>query len=167
MFFIFGWNKPTVTEYGPVQQELCKNCKNTEIWQLKKVDLYFTLFFIPIFPHDTQRFYHCPICNAATSPTREDFENLKAIAESNTACLEGKITEEDRLTLVLETQSIMQERHKEESIKVSEESSKWKGMVAEKTSRELQLILDGKYGEYNPAFILAAQEELANRARNS
>jgi hypothetical protein len=167
MFFIFGWNKPQVTEYGPVQQEVCKNCKNTDIWQLRKVDLYFSLFFIPVFPHDTQRFYHCPICNQGVSPTREDFENLKAIAESNTACLEGRITEEDRLTLIKETQAKMLARHEAENVKVAEESSKWLAMVSEKSSRELQLILDGKYGEYNPAFILAAQEELAKRARNS
>jgi hypothetical protein len=52
MFFIFGWNHQEIKQLGPVEQHNCKNCTNVEYWRLDKVSRYFTLFFIPIFPHD-------------------------------------------------------------------------------------------------------------------
>lgn len=165
MFFIFGWNHTKINEYGPVQEEKCQNCHNTEVWQIKKISRYFTLFFIPVFPHDSENFYHCPICNHGQNLSREDFMSFKTIAETNTACLEKKITEEERLTKLDEIHKEMLERDKSENIKNNEDSAKWTTMVAEKSIEELQNILDKKQGEYNSAFIIAAKLELEKRKK--
>ncbi len=166
MFFIFGWNHGKVTEYGPVQEELCQNCHNTEAWQLKKISKYFTLFFIPIFAHDSQDLYHCPICNYGLTPDHEDFESYKAIAEVNTDCLEKRITEEERLVKLEEIHRLMQGRNEVNKIKDTEDSKNWTAVVAERSSEELQNILDKKRGDYNPAFIIAAISELEKRKGN-
>lgn len=163
MIFIFGWNHTKVNDYGPVQEETCKNCHNTEAWHLKKISKYFTLFFIPVFPHDSENFYHCPICNHGLSLSREDFLSYKDIAETNMACLEKKITEEERLSKINEIYKIKQERDKNEHAQNVENSSKWAEMVADKSIEELEQILNKQQGEYNPAFIVAAQTELEKR----
>ncbi len=161
MFFIFGWNHPKVTEYGPVQQEKCANCHNTEVWQLKKISKYFTLFFIPVFPTDSDNFYHCPICNYGVSLEGEDFENYKAIASVNTACLEKRISEEERLSNLEEIYQRMQTR--QENLKNEEENSKWATSASQKTNEELELILSTREGDHDPSLVNAARAELKRR----
>ena len=165
MFFIFGWNHTKINEYEPVQEEKCQNCHNTEVWHLKKISKHFTLFFIPVFPHDSENFYHCLICNYGQNLSREDFLSYKTIAETNTACLEKKITEEERLAKLDEIHKEKQERDRFENVKNIKESDKWTTMVAEKSVDELQNILDKKNGEYNAAFVIAAKLELEKRKK--
>lgn len=167
MFFIFGWNHTKINDYGPVQEEKCPNCHNTEVWHIKKISRYFTLFFIPVFPHDSENFYHCPICNYGQNLSREDFMSYKAIAETNTACLEKKITEEERLSKLAEIHKTKQERSQSEHIKHVENSEKWTTIVAEKSTEELQDILEKKQEDYNSAFIIAAKLKLEKRAEKN
>ena len=161
MLFIFGWNHTKVTEYGPVQQEKCPNCRNKDVWQLKKISRYFTLFFIPVFPHDSENFYHCPVCNQGYSLEGEDFENYKTIAEVNTACLEKRISEEERLKNLADIHKRMEARN--ETLKNEAETKKWSAAASETTSEELELISDKKSGDYDPDFVSAAREELKRR----
>jgi hypothetical protein len=97
MLFIFGWNRPQTTAYGPVLQHTCPNCNSTKFWHLNKISRYFTLFFIPVFPHGTDYWYFCPVCQRGTKLDEAKFEHYKLIAEVNTAFMEKKITEEVRL----------------------------------------------------------------------
>ena len=97
MFVIFGWNHQKITNYGAVEQHKCQNCHNTEFWQLDKISKYFTIFFIPIFPHDNDYWFHCPTCNHGVELEKSEFENYKSIAEINSAFLEEMITEEERV----------------------------------------------------------------------
>ena len=161
MFFIFGWNHPNVTEYGPVQQEKCGNCHNTDLWQLKKISKYFTLFFIPIFPHDSVNLYHCPICNYGLTLEGEDFEDYKAIANVNTACLEKRISEEERLNSLEDIHKRMQQR--QENSKSEEANNKWTDSASKITNEELEAILASKPGDYDPGYINAAQAEVKRR----
>jgi hypothetical protein len=167
MFIIFGWNHTKINEYGPVQEEKCQNCNNTEAWHLKKISKYFTLFFIPVFPHDSENFYHCPICNHGRSLSREDFMSYKEIADTNMACLEKKITEEERISKLDEIHQAKKERDRNENNQNIENSSKWTSIVAEKSIEELQNILDKKQEEYDAAFIIAAKLELGKRKGRS
>ncbi len=97
MFFIFGWNHQKITAHGIVEEHICQNCHNTEYWQLDEIAKYFTLFFIPIFPHDTDYWYHCPTCNYGIKIDWDEFQNYKSITEINAAYLEDKITDEERV----------------------------------------------------------------------
>ena len=96
MFFIFGWNKPIFKSFGAVQQHQCSNCHNSEFWQLKKISRYFTLFFIPVFPHDNDYWYYCPVCNHGINIDLKTYHFYKSIAEINTSFLEHKIDESER-----------------------------------------------------------------------
>ncbi|MBA3665815.1 MAG: zinc-ribbon domain-containing protein [Bacteroidetes bacterium] len=166
MFIVFGWNHTKVTEYGAVQEEECTHCHNKDIWQLKKIARYFTLFFIPVFPHDSEKIYHCPICNNGLKLETEDFENYKAIAQVNTDCLEKKISEDERLIRLKAIHNNKQERKASEKMKHSEESNNWTDIAAQQSTHELQLIVDQKQADYNPAFIIAAKKELEKRKTN-
>lgn len=163
MFFIFGWNHTKITDCGPVQEETCNHCHNKEIWQLKKISKYFTLFFIPIFPHDSESLYLCPICNHGIKLDNEQYKDYNEIAQINTDCLQHVITEEEREIKLEAVKKRMSERIKTEDLKNQESSLKWSEMVAQKSSEELEKILNYKRTEYDPAYIVAAEKELNKR----
>jgi hypothetical protein len=77
--------------------------------------------------------------------------------------LEKKITEEERLNKLAEIHKAKQERDQSEHIKHVEDSEKWTTIVAEKSTEELQNILEHKQEDYNSAFIIAAKLELEKR----
>lgn len=53
MFFIFGWGKTTVTDYGSLNASYCGNCNNMSSKHLIKIRKWFTLFFIPVIPYES------------------------------------------------------------------------------------------------------------------
>jgi hypothetical protein len=163
MFFIFGWNHQESTSYGPVEQHKCENCHNTEYWHLDKISKYFTLFFIPIIPYDSDNWFHCPICNYGIKLDKDEFQNYKSIAEINSAFLEKKISDEDRIKQLEEVHSIIDKKNKDKKAKILEESKNWVKLASEKTNEELLSITNEKRNEYNPAFIIAAELEIEKR----
>jgi hypothetical protein len=163
MFFIFGWNHQESTSYGPVEQHQCENCHNTEYWHLDKISKYFTLFFIPIIPYDSDNWFHCPICKYGIKLDNDEFQNYKSIAEINSAFLEKKITEEDRIKQLDEIHSIIDKKNEDKKAKILEESKNWVKLASEKTDEELLNITSEKRNEYNPAFIIAAELEIEKR----
>ena len=79
---------------------MCENCNNEEFWHLCKNSVWFTLFFIPIFPYENEKLLVCPVCKAAVKVPTDEFEQLKPVAEANLALADGKITEvEHQMTL--------------------------------------------------------------------
>ncbi len=162
MFFIFGWNHTKTTNYGPVEEHLCKNCHNTEFWHLNKISSYFTLFFIPIFAHDNDYWFHCPTCNYGIKLNNVDFLNYKSIAEINSAFLEKSITDEERIIQLDEIYKIIEKNNEEKNNKNIEESKNWVKLASEKTTNELSIILENT-NKYNPAFIIAAKSEISKR----
>ncbi|MCW3102689.1 MAG: hypothetical protein JWO09_1129 [Bacteroidetes bacterium] len=135
MFFIFGWNRPSITEYGPVKQELCYHCHNTEMWHLRKISRYFTLFFIPIFPHDSEILYLCPICNHGIQLSMADFESYKEIAQVNKACLENQITEEERAEKLDKISADVKKRQEERNLQDLEKSKSGLPLLQENLPR--------------------------------
>ena len=97
MFFIFGWNKPEIKSYGPVYEHTCPNCHNTTYWQLNKVSYYFTLFFIPIFPHESKYWYYCPVCNKGLEIKKDIAAQYQIVAEANNSFLNKMITDKERI----------------------------------------------------------------------
>ncbi len=163
MFFVFGWNKPKITSYGAVQKHHCSNCNNTEYWQLNKIARYFTLFFIPIFPHDNDYWYFCPICNYGIALEHKNFELYKSIAEINTSFLENKIDQEERERQLNLIYNLIEENSKIQESKLLEESKNYAEKVASKTDSELLHIFNIDRVKYNKSFIIAVEEEMKKR----
>lgn len=163
MFFIFGWNHQKTTSFGPVEQHKCQNCHNTEFWHLNKISSYFTLFFIPIFAHDNDYWFHCPTCNYGIKLNNVDFLNYKSIAEINSAFLEKSITDEERMKQLEEIYKIIDKNNEDRKIKNVEESKNWSKLASDKTNDELLDIINTNRQKYNPAFIIAAETEFEKR----
>ena len=163
MFFIFGWNHQKVTSYGSVEQIECDNCHNTEYWQLSKITKYFTLFFIPIFPHEHIKIYYCPICKNATELDKEFFEFYKSIAEINLAYSTKTISGEERSIKLQAIYSLIEKVNDAKLLKYTEESKDWVKLASEKSNFELANIINGKKDEYNPAFVIAVAAEIEKR----
>lgn len=166
MFFIFGWNRSKAENIGVVNRHQCQNCHNTEFWQLNKISRYFTIFFIPIFPHSTDYWYHCPICNYGLQLKQSDYENYKEIAEINNLFIEKKINETDRdnrLKLIYNRIDSLNEIQEQKYI---EESKNFEDVVKTKTEAELDEILNADASNYNPAFVIAAKFEKEKRTNS-
>lgn len=75
MIVIFG--------LGPEKSEIkldtiekhCTNCNNRRNWIKAKNTLWFSLFFIPVFPVKISYTHHCPICNNGYKLSRKDWES--------------------------------------------------------------------------------------------
>jgi len=82
MFFIFGWGRRYVKNFGQTLVQKCFICSNTSHFSLVRTSEWFTLFFIPIFPYETKYYLECPICrNAFEIKEKNIIKKLKEIAE--------------------------------------------------------------------------------------
>lgn len=163
MFVIFGWNHQEIISFGPVKAYHCENCNNFEFWHLKKISYNVTLFFFPIFPHDSDSLLCCPICNYGIKLDKVEFQNYKSIAEINLAFQQEKITEEDRIKKIESINKIIDKIEEEKIEQIKEESKKYRELAMGKTDSELKIITIEKRSEFKPAFIMAAEFEIEKR----
>lgn len=80
-------------DQGPAVAYHCANCNNERFWHLCKHSVWFTLFFVPVFPYENKRLLICPVCNNCVELDRNEAERLEPIAELNLALAKGEITE--------------------------------------------------------------------------
>ncbi len=52
----------------------CFHCNNSTNWIKRKETLWFSLFFIPIFPVNNSYSHICSICNSGNKITKQEFE---------------------------------------------------------------------------------------------
>ena len=163
MFILFGWDKQTSKHFGPVLPHLCENCKNEEYWQLYRVQRWFTLFFIPIFPHASESLIICPICNASSHLDSYTFKLYKSIAKihKNHA---NKILSDDQAKKEIDI-LLNEINQKEETkrLKHSEENSKFTSIVQLKSDKELIEIMSSPIENYNPSFLISVEKEIKKR----
>lgn len=122
---IFGWGKQTIWTIGAVFKQLCSNCNNEDYWVLIRRTTWFTLFFIPVIPYNTEWLLLCPVCQYGIKLKSEQVDKYKPLAEANKELTEGKITAEQytsRISALLGTGS-SSESSKEEP-KTIEEAEK-------------------------------------------
>ncbi len=93
MFFIFGWGRTKKNNLGPVFENHCTHCNNDKYWNLVTATKWFTLFYIPVIPYETQHYVLCPVCEYGIKLDSQKFEELKPIAENNNALVKGEITQ--------------------------------------------------------------------------
>jgi len=72
---IFGFNRRINKNMGQRGPFECKNCHNLTYFTLILQRVFFTLFFIPVIPYETNRFLICGICNRGFKLTKEEFDN--------------------------------------------------------------------------------------------
>lgn len=92
--FIFGWGHQMKRIFGPVFKHHCDHCNNDEYWVLHKISVWFTLFFIPVFPYEINYLLLCPVCTYGIKLDGKQFKEFAPIAQNNNALIQGKITEE-------------------------------------------------------------------------
>lgn len=113
MLFIFGWGRQTIKNHGPVRMFHCDHCNNDKYWTLYSKRTWFTLFFIPVIPYQTENVLLCPICNHGIQLDSKQFDEFKAIAQCNMDLVNKKITQEQHndimSRLISPTNSLMDE----------------------------------------------------------
>jgi hypothetical protein len=89
MFIIFGWSHTRLKEFGALIMRMCEHCHNEAAWHLVSRSVWFTLFFIPVFPYERDHFLICPVCRTGLQLTDEQFAGLKAMAEDGSKAPSG------------------------------------------------------------------------------
>ncbi|MCK5027475.1 MAG: zinc-ribbon domain-containing protein [Candidatus Pacebacteria bacterium] len=92
---LFGWGHTFTKIFGPTFKQNCSNCHNEEYWILTRVRVWFTLFFIPVFPYESKYFLGCPVCQHGLTLNSQQIHELKPLAEANQSLLDGRITKEE------------------------------------------------------------------------
>ena len=74
MFVIFGIGHEKSQHIHDNKTTHCFRCKNSGYWIKSKNTLWFSLFFIPVFPVRTSYSYNCPICNNGYIISKAEWE---------------------------------------------------------------------------------------------
>lgn len=74
MFVIFGVGHEKIEEKIDLSASNCSNCNNQRNWIRKKKTLWFSLFFIPLFPIRTSYSHQCPVCNYGYEISKQKWE---------------------------------------------------------------------------------------------
>jgi hypothetical protein len=80
MFIVFGWGKRTHTDHGPTLPITCPKCHNQTYWRYKHYRTWFTLFFIPVIPYESDHYLLCDICQQGIVLGEHERERAKVLA---------------------------------------------------------------------------------------
>jgi hypothetical protein len=160
---IFGWNHPETKQYGAIEPNRCSKCRNTEPWILYRLSRWFTLFFIPIFPHGYTYWHSCPICSHSLDSKYEAFKIYKEIAKINLAYADNKIDALEKLNQLKELHEKIRQSNEDQAKKDLEKSDDFKPLVMAKSDEALLGILNGDKNDYSPAFLISVEREVKFR----
>ncbi len=54
----------------------CPRCHNATPWKVQNERVYFSLFFIPVFPYKNRHILSCPVCREGREITTEEKDRL-------------------------------------------------------------------------------------------
>jgi len=74
---IFGWGRRTRSVEATLARQ-CDRCARTEMFRLERVRTWFTLFFIPVIPYETQYWLLCSECRCGIKLSHEEHAQLIA-----------------------------------------------------------------------------------------
>ncbi|MEM7162759.1 MAG: zinc-ribbon domain-containing protein [Bacteroidota bacterium] len=95
MIFIFGFDHERIYPQGPIEKKLCPQCKEEDFWFLEKKSIWFSLFFIPIFPYRYLYYKYCTRCGFTEGLHKEEFQSDQAKANLNQLAANGEISKEE------------------------------------------------------------------------
>lgn len=93
MFFLFGWGHTIRKDIGPAFSHVCAHCHNEALWEVQRISVWFTLFFIPVFPYEWKYFLYCPVCTYGVILDQAQRKEIVPLAQANKLLLTGKISE--------------------------------------------------------------------------
>lgn len=74
---IFGWGRKTRNVEATLAQD-CDRCGRTEMFRLERIRTWFTLFFIPVIPYETQYWLLCSECRSGQRISPEQHAQIIA-----------------------------------------------------------------------------------------
>ena len=80
MFIVFGWGRRTHTDHGPALPITCPKCNNQTYWRYKHYRTWFTLFFIPVIPYESDHYLLCDVCQQGVVLRNGAEERAKVLA---------------------------------------------------------------------------------------
>ncbi len=93
---IFGWGNRHIKDFGSTLIQTCSICSQENYFHLVRVRDWFDLFFIPVFPYNTEYHLMCPRCEGAYKlEDEEQIETLKDMAELIENFNEKEITKKE------------------------------------------------------------------------
>lgn len=114
---IFGWGCQTIKQIGIAFKQLCGHCHNEEYWVLQKITTWFTIFFIPIFPYSIKYFLSCPVCKYGLTLNQKQIGQIKPVVEINQELIDGKITQAEFQSKIIQLNSLSTEPAQSEEVK--------------------------------------------------
>ena len=91
---IFGWGGTTPRDFGPTVLSTCPNCQNRTVMHYVRTKKWFRLFFLPVFPHDTQHYLLCPVCTRGISLSPEQAGMALDLAQAYNAWYAHEISDD-------------------------------------------------------------------------
>ena len=92
---IFGWGHRKEKDYGETYPIECSRCNNSTYWKLIRIQEWFELFFIPVFPYKSKHWLLCPICSTGLELDDEKLDHAKKLNQITLSFLDKGITEEE------------------------------------------------------------------------
>ncbi|MFC2041043.1 zinc-ribbon domain-containing protein [Chloroflexota bacterium] len=74
---VIGWGRQTLKDEGGISLVKCPNCGNLVEWRLVHKRVWFTLYFIPVFPYTNQHLLVCPVCNVGFKLSKEELAQAR------------------------------------------------------------------------------------------
>lgn len=162
MYVIIGWDECFEDIYTSVENKHCIYCNNIEEWRLKRKRYFYTFFFIPIFPQNTEYFIYCSKCKNQTKIFKKDFEDYRKISVINNKYISKKIDEIDKKNQLKPLITSLKLREEISLNKLKEEVKNWEKLASSKTNGELLEIYNERK-KYNPSFYIAIEQEMEKR----
>jgi hypothetical protein len=106
MFFVFGWGRQTNKDLGPTLPVMCPNCKNEGFWHYHQSQLWFTLFFLPVFPYQSKHLRLCEVCSRGVELTGDKVAHAKALNLAATAYFAQTMSEDQFRSAVDESRML-------------------------------------------------------------
>lgn len=95
MFYIFGWGKETIKDYGQAIPAKCWNCHNDISYRLIHVRKWATFFFIPVLPYESKYYLSCDICSRRIDINNQQVNQIKQLKPVIQGYLSGNISEDE------------------------------------------------------------------------
>lgn len=94
MFFLFGWGRQSRKNYGPTLPLKCPNCHNDVFLHLLHSRTWFSLFFVPVLPYDSEYWLLCNICSRGFQLHGHQVSLAKQMNQATISFLNGGISKE-------------------------------------------------------------------------
>jgi len=77
VLIIIGWDDRKLKDFGVVKKKHCPKCNELVDWKIYEERFRFTLFFIPIFAHDSFYYFVCSKCSTGDKISKFDFDDYR------------------------------------------------------------------------------------------